>query len=230
MENLQIAKHDMDIAALVVTHEKQHLRDAFEKHSAEIATLVAQRELASERHAAEIEGLKTRVESLTNMSESVIPTLRVKLEWYRYESDIYVDGYVTDPNCPATDYEITSANLLITWLGILAHQAKPLRSLDALYSNPHTLRASVSTITMEQEEMKPQQAFCDAFDTARSEALGMIPDFIAQASRLTRYRDIPTTIDREVLIDLEARVLIREHCQMYDPNFKLKEVELVSHL
>ena len=152
--------------------------------------------------------------------QELIPTLRITMEWYCYESDIYVGGYIRDPRYKAKTFEITSNDINATWLGLLAQQPKPIDDLRHACSDPRTFVANLVNIRIGDTIYPARSELVEVFATAREDALSKAPAFLEKAKAIFPYKDIVVTIDPAILDHL-ARKLMLQECLELDPNFSM---------
>ena len=208
----------------------EHLPPNASIESASAAILETQKMYLEQRRAdltatlADVANKLADIDAQITNPEALRTKLMIELEWYCYDIDTYVSGYVPDSRYPAMTYEIDTHDTLTAWLGLLATQPKALAELPFLSKDAKELSTYVSSSAIGDGRDATGSATRHVFAAARSGALTRVQELLVEIKYENPYRDIPIPINEAALHDALVRQRILHDCLEHDPLFAIRKV------
>lgn len=189
----------------------------------EIATTALRAELDQRQIKLhqELTEVATRLEALDDSNERQQRIrMRLRSYWAEYRDNGYYGGFETSARYKPTSYDVTTNDLSLAYLAMLAKQNHPIPdpNIEIKPTSDHLAiyieSAELTDGTVTQRPTELRDSLLDLNDTIMKILVGLREKARAE----NPYRDIPIAINDDTLQDILLRRVILDYCKQVDPD------------
>lgn len=190
-------------------------------------TEATRNELALEqaRLSRRLAEVSARLERLEDSSEHAPPRMILTSHWNEWRDEGYIGGFESSSNFQPCTLEITTYDLSLAYLAMLAMQPHPIpdthKEIGQFEDHLHIYIKKVELA--DGTTVQPSNEVSEYFETLRTETADLVATLRESVRNENPFKDVPTNISTTSLGDALLRKALLDYCHRQDAHFVLSD-------